>query len=448
MLSLAVLLATLALEPAQVPASVPMVGPTVGPTVGPEGPAEAASGEAAIWAETQALVDAGELDRAVERFEPLADAYPQDYATQLEAAYLAFLAGDYARAEARYAAAVSLSNGAATASAGLAWTHLRQGHDRQARDEFEDVLAKQPGFPPAVEGLAELRRRSFSINPIVFGIGHIYFQHPSLARAGGVSVGLPMLLARHLLVTGGYTYTRFTPTAALPVTRAGPDSGQGGSGSGSGIWVGRANPRTTTDLGVQGFNQHLAHVGLGGTWAKVGFLAQYAYLQDASVVDNDAHALGLSLRASPWGDLVLDTSATRFVRIGWIGRAALSWRVPATAWLDVRPGVAGQLVAGEVLPSGFASVRFHGRVGALTLGGKGGLEERPVYLETPAIFAFAGRIPWGAWFAGEVELSPGVHLLASYETHALQATPGSTRFFAQAHYFGAGLQWRSSERRP
>ena len=381
--------------------------------------------EAALWAEAGALEQQGAYEAAAQVFAPLADAYPQDYAIQLQAAWLAFSAGDYARAETGYARAIELSQGAAEARSGLAWTHLRQAKPSRARREFEALLAEHPGLASAEAGLDELRQRRFIISPIAHGIGHIYAGHPTLDWAIGTSVSLPMVIAEHVLVIPSYRFAHFLPRDVSQ--GMGMMAGQGGN-----------------TQSVPAFDQHEAHLGVGVTWPRVGALAQYAYLNDGSQAHDHAHVVGLSLRYSPWGDGILDVSAAGF-RSGWIGRLAPAWRMPVTRWLNLQPGFALQLVGREVLPSGFGSLVFHGRTGALVLGGKGGLEERPVYLETPAIFAFAGRITWGAWIAGSLRLGKGVDLRASYETHHLRAPDGAGGIApTQVHYIALGLRWTSA----
>lgn len=374
--------------------------------------------EAQIWVEAAKLEQAGDYAEAAELFAPLAEAYPQDYATQLQAAWLAFLAGDDEQAERRYAIAVELSEGAPLARSGLAWTHLRRGERRRARREFEAVLAEYPGFESAEEGLEELRRRRFSIAPRVLGVGHVYAGHPSLDWAAGLSAAAPMVIAEHLVLSPGYRYAHFL--------LRGRERGRRGR---------RSNPGGR-------FDQHEAHFGVGGTWPEAGFLAQYAYLDDGSTDHNHAHVVGLSLRYSPWGDGFVSGNAAAF-RSGWVGRVAPSWRMPATDWLDVQPGFALQFANREVLPSGFASLVVHGRPGELVIGGKGGLEERPVYLETPVIFAFAGRILWGAWLGGRLHLGRGVSLQASYETHRLRAPTESGGVApTQMHFIALGLSFQ------
>lgn len=389
----------------------------------PAQPLADAPDEAAIWTEAGTHERAGDYEAAARAFAPLADAYPQDYAIQLQAGWLAFLAEDYAAAESHYATAIELSQGAADARSGLAWTHLRQGHTRAARREFEALLADHPDLASATAGLAELDRRRFAITPSGFVIGHRYAGHPSLDWAAGASVGVSMVVAERVLVSANYRFARYLFES---------EGRRQGNMQGSNA---AADP----------FDQHTAHVGLGMSWPQAGFLVQAAMLRDGSSAREHAWVVGASARFSPWGDGILDGSAARFAST-WVGRIGASWRLPATRWLDVQPGAALQFVAHDVLASGSASVRVHGRVGSLALGGKGGLEQRPVYLEIPAIFAFDGRIRWGAWLVGDVHLGRGVHLLASYELHDLQApTDAGAIVPTQAHYLALGLSWRSTE---
>jgi hypothetical protein len=394
--------------------------------VGTEGLPE--GGDQDPWTQSVALEKEGKHDAAAEVFAPLVDTYPQDYATQLRAAWLFYLAGDYRRAEARYERAIELSGGTPLARSGLAWTHLQRGKRRQARREFEAVLETHPEHPSAHEGLAELRRRRFVARPSVHAIGHAYSGHPDLNWALGGAVSMPMVIAEHAIVAPTYRVAHFLPQSQL-VSRA-HMAGPGGNGNGNNGGSGTA----------QTFQQHEAHLAAGITWPIAGLLLQYGFLSDGSFARDDAHVVGLSARYSPWGDGIVDASLAHFDSVV-VGRIAPAWRMPATKWLDIRPGFAIQ-VLDEVLGSGFATLVVHGKPGSLALGGKGGPERRPVYLEVPAIFGFDGKLWWGAWLAGDLRLPKGVHLHASYETHHLRPQPDQP---TQIHYLALGLSWRSAE---
>ncbi|MCA9705319.1 MAG: hypothetical protein KDK70_05690 [Myxococcales bacterium] len=184
-------------------------------------------------------------------------------------------------------------------------------------------------------------------------------------------------------------------------------------------------------------DQHQIHAAAGVTWPVAGALLQYGLLLDPGL--RDVHAVGTSLRWSPWGDVLLAASVT-LEGDHPRPRLAPSWRLPVHPHVWLHPGASLQVDGSDALGTGRVTVTVHGSPGAVWLGGMGGRERRPALLDVPVIFNLAEDLRYGVWLGGHLALPRGLGLLASYELYGLEpADPAAP--LAQAHYVSVGLQW-------
>ncbi len=399
---------------------------------------------------------AGRHARAAAIAEDMSEAHPQDYGWSLRAGWLRFQAQHYGRATAHYERAVELSQGSLESRLGLAWSLLYDGHRRRALAEFEALERDFPEAPEVAEAAAFARARSpVAVRPWAGITGQVYTSHPELRRGAGVQGGVGFTIAEHFALAGSYGYARiaYDPIDAAVLTagsssggggsgggngnggNGGNGGGNGGGGSGSGPGYGRAAVSGQIGSAVE---QHQVHLSTGPIWPVAGALLQYGFLRDEGL--EDMHAVGLSVRWSPWGDIALSSSAT--ITPGRVRpRLEPSWRLPVHDHVWVRPGVAVQVDGDEALAAGALTAAVHGKLGAVWLGGKYGRERQPAYLDIPVIFNIPGDIRWGAWVGGQLQLPAGLGLTAGYELHGVEAPTLTTPVESIAHYITLGVSF-------
>lgn len=402
--------------------------------------------------EVDALEAAGKYRKAASEAEDLAQAYPQDYGWTLRAAWLRFQAQHYRRATVHYRRAIELSGGSLESRLGLSWSLLYDGHRRQAIAELETLKRDYPEAPEIDEALAFARARGpVAYRPWASVTGQLYGNHPTLERGLGIQGGLSLTIAEHTLLAASYGFARigFDPivTDALLADSLGAGNGNGagnGSGSGNGNGNGNGNGATNgawgngnTSLGDSA-DQHQVHVAIGPVWAAGGVTLQYGFLYVEGLPD--LHAIGTSMRWSPWGDIVLAANTTIEADVVR-PRIEPSWKLPVHEHVWLRPAFSMQIDDG-VLPTGMLTLGVHGRPGALWLGGKYGRERRPAYLDTPVIFNIPGDIRWGGWVGGQLELPANMAFFAAYELDGVEVQTEAALARTQAHYITLGLSFR------
>lgn len=325
--------------------------------------------------------------------------FPQDFTIALRLGWLSFLAHRYEDAERGYREAVRLSGGQnADARSGLGWALLRQGRNAEAAREFRAALALAPGDAVAADGLALASAPAltdFELFPVFAPIGHYYATHPYKSFAGTASVGVSVLLGRHVLIGATYRGSLFAlePDAELP------------------------REATTT------FTQHEGYVSAGWVAPGAGVVAQYGLVRDGSGFSGTSHHLGGSLRFSPWGDAVLGGSYSRYADMD-VQRVELSWRIPLGECFWVRPGGAAQLTTDGTFGTGAATLGYDGPRFGAWLGGKYGDEVRPAYLGVPFVLNIPERISYGGWGGSRLSLGDRWVSTLSVEVHVLERTDG------------------------
>jgi len=385
----------------------------------------------------------GRFVAAARRTEDLARAFPQDYGLWLRAGWLRYRAGHWRRAQRHYRRAIELSQGSLDSRLGLGWSLLDDGRRRDAIATFEALERDAPESPRVAEALDLARARPVVATHVRTSLtGHGYPLHPTLSRGIGGQVGGGLQIAEHGLVSASYGFSRlaYEPTTQALALSAGNgpsmgDNGGMGEAGGTGPGYGRG---TNGDPFVEDtFDQHHVYAAAGVTWPTAGALLQYGLLHDEGLVD--VHAVGTSLRWSPWGDVLLGVSTT-IEGDRMRPRVAPSWRLPIHPHASLHPGASIQAEDAQVLGTGRLTATFHGDRGAVWLGGMGGRERRPALLDIPIILNLGDDLRYGVWLGGHLSLPKGWGLLASYELYGLEpADP--TAALAQAHYVTVGLSW-------
>ncbi|MEX1368425.1 MAG: tetratricopeptide repeat protein [Nannocystaceae bacterium] len=429
----------------------------------------AAPDPAAALADADELEQRGRYPAAARRIETVLPAFEQDYGLRLRAAWLRFEAGHWRRAQRHYVRAIELSQGSLDSRLGLGWSLLRDGQRRAALTTFEDLERDFPEVPAVAAALAQARERPVVVpRGWVWLTGQLHPRHPTLRRGLGGQLGLGLTLAEHGLLSVGYGYARlgYEPTDEALALTAATGAGPGGSGSGNGGGspdggdVGSDEPPASDGPGPGGSTggnvgpgygrgtaddpflgntiaQHQLHAAAGVTWPAAGVLIQYGWLHDQGLPA--VHAVGTSARVSPWGDIVLDASAT--VEPGVVRpRLAAHWRLPVHRHVWLRPGGSMQVDGSEILGTGRLTVGLHGEPGSVWLGGMAGRERRPALLDVPLILNLADDLRWGAWAGGLLPLPRGFALLLGYEVYGLDPLDPTVPW-ATAHYITAGMTW-------
>lgn len=325
--------------------------------------------------------------------------YPQDFTLALRFAWLSFLARRYDDAERGYREAVALSGGQnADALSGLGWSLLRLGRRTEAAREFRAALALAPADAVAASGLALATAAGLEAVewfPALAPIGHYYPNHPNKSFAGTASVGLAVLLGRHLLLGATYrgSWFAFDPSAEPP------------------------REATTS------FSQHEGYFSLGWVGPRAGLVAHYAIVRDGSGFSGTSHHGGGSARLSSPGHLVLGGTYSRYDDQE-IGRVELSWKLPLGESFWVRPAGAVQVLEDGLLGAGYATIGYDGPCFGAWLGAKYGEEVRPADLGAPFVMNIPERVLYGG--GGGVRFSLGGRWVStlSIEVDLLESPDG------------------------
>lgn len=407
---------------------------------------------AAKTAEVDRLEEAGDLKRAADLQEELARTYPQDYAGVLRSAWLAYRAGRYVRAGKAYRAALSLSPQSLDARLGLAWTLAKEGDREQAHGLFMALKKEAAGNPSVLAGLKETAAAppSTVLAPLA-GFGVLAYDGHELKKwALATTVGLSLRATRFQL-TAAYRYSYFatvgsmnSQNSALIGSQSGalgpgpgapppppppPGSVPAGNGNGSGLGNG---------AGGSGFSHHEAYLTSRYDLERFGVGAQYAYIYDGSGEYGHVHLGGLSLRYSPWGDIMLSGNVSAY-QDATIWRGVLAWRIPLGIF-GVTPGVALQGNGEKARVAGELAVDLRWRLLSLYIGGRYGDQERLAYLERLVVYDVPETINYGGWAGLGLQLGRlGISL-----TYSIDRYESSTGQRSNGHFAGLTLSFSSN----
>ena len=377
---------------------------------------------AALDSYEAALARSYELERsqrpeqAARLLEPLQSQYPEDYALWLRLGWLWYGAGRYEQAEGCYRQAAGLSGGSPEARLGVGWSLLEQGRASQARAVFEELVAEAPELELATVGLARARSAAAPIPFAVSlaGVFQGFDGHPAKSWAGGVEVTLGLGPWTHVVAAATYRFSRYVVVDDLE------DS-------------------------VGDFDQHEAYAALGLSWPVAGATLHYAYVDDGSGSDLSAHTAGLSVRWSPFGDVLLTAAVSAYDDGEIVARFEPSWRIRLADAFVLHAALALQSFQDEVLASGSLRAAYEWAWGSVWLSGRYGPEERPVYLERPAVFNSPDRIGGGGTAGLSFALGGGCAIVAGYEVLYLEQTSDSgTTVSSYGHTGWAGLTWSTA----
>jgi hypothetical protein len=384
-------------------------------------PALATEGESgpvdydAALANARAAADRGEPREAARILVPIAEAYPQDYEVALQLGWYAFSAGDYDAAERAYREAIARAPAAADARLGLAWTLVRRGDCRAASDEIRalavDPRAKDVAAACAPKELADAPPATV----LSFAFTRWKFPGDSLKTgANGFLASASEQVSREWNLGLTYRYasvdTQQSQTSLVPPP--GPPFPP-------------RPPVAQTTTRVSSFAQHEAYAHATWSAGALGLGLHAAVLTEASGALGTSEHAGIVGRWSPFGDLLLDLSVSRYTD-ETIARVAPSWTIPIYGPLRVVTALAVQRVSGETLASASLSLLLDWRDVSFWAGGKYGQEERPAYLAQSVVYDLTDRVTWGAWGGMRVRLADGIGVSATYAYDRLRVSGSSS----------------------
>ena len=355
------------------------------------------------FARATALERSGRLIEAARALESVAPLYPQDYALALQLAWTYFRAGIWAEAERHYRTALDLGQGAPDPRLGLALSLEKQGRCDEARGYLRPLAAD----PVAAEALSRCKE-----TPALTGYaslsftGQRYPDHPykSFAAGGTASAGISHRSGLFLGAT--YRYGHFSP------------------------------PSTSTS---SAWDQHEGFVDLGYARKLFGLGFTYGVVSDGSGAFGTSKHFGLSGRVSPFGDIVVNASASLYADLTVL-RVEPSWKIPLAHGLSVTPGAAIQRAGSETLATGLATLTLERPSFGLFVGGKYGDEVRPAYLDLPVVYDIGERAKYGVWAGGNVNVGGGFRIHLSYAMDRLEgaATSSTPSYLVNGHTLTLG----------
>ncbi len=336
----------------------------------------------AAMARAAELEARGDRDGAAATLGAMLASYPQDYALPLAIGAILLRAHRFEGAARAYRMALAITPSGAEAQAGLA-----------------AALAAQEGTA------ASAPRPTFRGTFLVAGTGHAYPDHPYKAYGVTATGALDLEHASGWTLGATYHYVHFFPTDTSP-------------------------------LGA--FDQHEVHARTGYASPSWGIEAQYAFADDLSGFTGVSHHAGLSLRLSPFGDIMVN-GALSFYSDELVFRLEPSWRIPVAGPFSVIPGFSVQRAGAETLGAGRVTLLLAGEVGTLFLGGKYGTEVRPASLDQALIENVSERIGYGMWAGGSLNVGSGFGIRLSYALERLNRTDGVMPDATFAHFLTLGL---------
>lgn len=338
---------------------------------------------------------AGRLESAIAILRDAERLYPDDYPLALQLGWLLFRAERWQEAQLAYERANKLSHGAYDARLGLAWTLARRDEctgAAGAASRFRDLATERPEDGRVRDGIAHCEAATRT-HVTAWGAAtlHEYASHPTKSQGFGVAAGL-LALPGAFQVAAAYrgTWLAYDGAAARPASS------------------------------LDSFVQHEAYGTLGVGSKLLGVSAHYAFVYDGSASTSSSHHFGATLRWSPFGDLLLAESTSLYADQD-VHRLELSWRLPLSASIAVRPAMAGQYAGRTWGGAGYLTLLGdHGRFG-WWLGGKGGREIRPLYFGQSLVFNWAESISAGATTGLRADLG-GASFTLGYDLALLRRT--------------------------
>lgn len=389
-------------------------------------PESAPSDYDAALANARAAAGRGEPREAARILAPVAEAYPQDYEVALQLGWYAFSAGDYLAAERAYREAIARAPAAADARLGLAWTLVRRGDCDAASVEIraierdprvKDVTAacapkELPAAPPTTLTFA-FTRWKFPGDALKTGAnGFVVSGSEQVSRAWNLG-----LTYRYASIDTQTSQTTYSPPAGPPFPPRPPVA------------------QTTTR--VSSFAQHEAYAHATWSAGALGLGLHGAILTESSGTLGTSEHAGIVGRWSPFGDLQLDVSVSRYSD-ETIARVSPSWTIPVYGPLRVVTALAVQRVSGETLASASLSLLLDWRAISLWAGGKYGQEERPAYLAQSVVYDLTDRVTWGAWGGVRLRLGDGIGVAATYAYDRLRVTGSASGSSSAIQTFSVG----------
>ena len=375
----------------------------------------------------------GDPAAAVAVLESLVDSHPDDYVLFLQLGWLYFLLEDFENAEAHYRRASTLSAGGAEPELGLAWVYLRTDRPDEALDAFDRVLAMRPEDASALQGRAQAIEAARPLRFYVDGnvTLHLYPGNPFKVWALGLAPSLDARIARRMLVGATYRY------AAYAIRDTGMSTGMS-TGTGPGP---DPDPEAGRGRGSQQqwSDQHQVHARLGAAWPFVGFMAHFAWAQDDIALSGVTWVTGLSLRLSPFGDILAEGSVS-IVDDATVVRGALSWALPASERLEVQPGFSIlRSTEAKALPDVSLLLRARFEVSSFWVGGRYGLVERPAYLGLALVYNTIDRQLGGVFGGVRFETRSPLYVYLLYEWQAIETPVETGLVRSNAHFLTLGL---------
>ncbi|MBT9556410.1 MAG: tetratricopeptide repeat protein [Myxococcales bacterium] len=346
-----------------------------------------------------------------------------DYAVELQLGWLWFEAGDTRQASEHYRTASRISGGAIDPRVGLAYCAAREGRMDDAEGGFRAVLADAPDHAPARSGLAIVLSAPRAALLVQAGTtGQLYGGSPTLDSGIGGSVSLAARTESGFALSTTYRYDALQE---------------------------RGNAR---DPDGEPFSHHTFFLSAG--YASTGALSlmdgrsgfdarlHYGLLSDASRLQPISHALGATVDTSlPLGLLHLESSVLLRGQDGNVLRLGAAWRTPLGAGVYLKPGVAMQVVGGEVFGSASVTAEYWRGEFGLWASGKFGRERSPVLLDAALVYDSASDILYGASAGTALPLSDGLSLNLGYEWAHYTLDVDGESVASDGHFLTLGLSF-------
>ncbi len=369
----------------------------------------AAEGYDAALARARAAALRGEPREAARILSPVVEAYPQDYEVALQLGCYSFSAGDYASAERAYREALVRAPAGVDARLGLAWTLVRRGRCEDAKLEIRP-LEREPRADDVTAACAAPAGPPEPPTTLSFAFTRWQFPGDSLKTgATGLFVGASERVSSEWSLGLSYRYasvdTQQTETRFAPPPGAPPG----------------APPMRQVTTTTSRFAQNEAYAHAAWSSLVLGLGLHAALVSEGSGTLGTSEHVGMVGRWSPFGDLLVDVSVSRY-RDETVSRIAPSWTLPIAGPLRLVPGLAVQRVGGATLASASLSVLLDWPGLSLWAGGKYGQEERPAYLAQSIVYDLTDRVTWGAWGGLRLRLGDGIGLAATYAYDRLRVS--------------------------
>jgi len=186
-------------------------------------------------------------------------------------------------------------------------------------------------------------------------------------------------------------------------------------------------------------SQHQVHARLGAAWPFFGLMAHFAWAQDDIALSGVTWVTGLSLRLSPFGDILAEGSVS-IVDDATVVRGALTWALPASDRIVVQPGFSIlRSTEGQVLPDGSLLIRARFEASSLWVGGRYGPVERPAYLGLALVYNTIDRLLGGVFGGIRFETKSPLYVYLLYEWQAIETPVEMGLVRSNAHFLTLGL---------